>query len=283
MDYDKLVEQRRRNWDALKPEDIRKREREEERERKRKEREEKGKATNRDKLDRQKAAADEIAEKEFALAKRQAMMLGGIFLLAVVVVSGISWIYQYRVRAAYLQQIEETSRAILDGKEFQDLSDPVSALATWRSSWMNGNMEQVVEMTAGQEFERIAGNRGRSEVITDYERRLEAGGLDHYLNMAIAMDNPEIIRIPTPPWNEGELAIFRSDYIQRIDEPSPGRRFIASFSWEPRSGEWRFADVREARYFDVDWTRITAIDPMKGGPMAVQYDEHGDRIAQERP
>ena len=43
IDYDKIVEGRRRNWESLKPEEIREQEREAQRERLRKEREEKGK------------------------------------------------------------------------------------------------------------------------------------------------------------------------------------------------------------------------------------------------
>ena len=143
MDYEKLVQGRRRNWDALKPEEVRRREKEEEKERRREELEKAGKkpSISRGEAYRQQKEAQQAKDLEaFERAKRQGIyLIAGLvgFFVLMVCVQQVAGVLRTR---AWNSKVLEYSRDLADGKVVQDVRDPVGAFATWRSAWLKGNM-----------------------------------------------------------------------------------------------------------------------------------------------
>jgi hypothetical protein len=285
MDYDKLVEGRRRNWEALKPEEIRQKEREEAREKRKKELEEgaksgkKSTAFERMRRIRQDAAAEEDRERFQKVLRQSGFLVGGFVALIIVVVAAqrIMSIRQYE---KYLADTRQYETVLMEGESINDLTTPVGALATWRSVWKEGDMRGLLEMYSPAYLERLTRSKTFNRLVAEYDRLNQKGSLNSISDVALNFDNPELVRVPPKPWTGGELAIFRSDLLQRVGEEEP-TRYIVAFSWDPDSGQWRFAELREAKYFSVKWERESLIQSKRRGNLAAEYDDEGNEI--ERP
>lgn len=284
MDYEKIVEQRRRNWDALKPEDIRRAEKEAERAARLAEKEKSGKPTGgfHSTRKRLREEADKQEVEQYRRTMKQVYVLVGLFVLLVGIVLGVERLNSMRREAAFRQRIETYALSVNEGKHIDDLSDPIGGLATWRSAWMTGDMQKLIAVYSPSYFDQMAGNSTYDRLLAEHRRLYRSGAFESSVQMASAFDYPELVRIPRRPWRDKELAIFRSPYILRQGDQPPGVRFIAAFSWDSRSSEWRFADAREEQYFSIRWTSEPMITAMRMGPNAPRFDEHGNRIERER-
>ena len=277
MDYESLQKQRRRNWNAPKLQEVRRREKEAEREREREKKDTKkeGIHTRRARKEEEKA---ERNRQEYRRTVRQVSWLVGVFLLAIVVVLSAEKLLDMRRRGAMREQLERYNLTMRNGELIDNLQDPVGALATWRSAWMEGDMEKLIGLFSRDYYDKISGTRNRNSVINEYKQIYNRGAFESEVELAGFFDYPGMVRMPGRPWSDQELAIFRSPYIMRTGDEPPGTRFIAAFSYDSRSGEWRFADAREAQFFNVNWESEPAIREMRAGPNAIRYDEEGDPI-----
>jgi len=281
MDYEKIVKGRRRNWDALKPDDVRQQEKEAEKDQRRKERDERDavRGMSRERLrQRLKDEASDEDKVAFRRAKSQAFVVVGIFLVAIVVVIGVERFLTWRTRQRYVESLATYEKVILDGKTVSDPSTPVGALATWRSLWVEGNMEGLVDMYSRRNIDRLSRTKNRDDVKAEYRRLHDRGAFESQAELASSFDGAEILIAPKPPWKDDQLAVFRSPAIQRIDDQGPPRVFVASFSWSEQIKKWRFADLREEPYFSIRWTHEGLISPLRVGPNAVKYDAKGRPI-----
>lgn len=280
MDYDQIVKNRRRNWDALKPDEVRQREKEEAREKRRKEREEKEKtvpATSYDRLRRRLREESERQDKElFERAVRQGGILVGGFVLLIALFYGWGRYLTYRTEQDYLRSLSKFDLALVDGRIVVDLSNPVGALATWRSAWAEGNMDRAVNIFSRSYQAKL--KIPKEDLIRDYKDRYFTNRMEDQLAIIQNFEGAEMIRVNRKPWKDGELAIFRSAFLQRVDEKPPGIRYIVAFSWDAGANEWRFADLREDYFFNVNWNRENMIKPLRKGPSAPRFDITGKQI-----
>lgn len=281
IDYDKIVEGRRRNWDPLKPDEVRQKEREEERERAREQQETKagrrlgGYHQLRQRL---KVEAERDDRARFRIALRQSIVLGSAFIFVLLAFIGIERLIEARRRAALVQTMDKYERVVDDGKFVHDLSTPVGAFATWRSAWARGDVKELVGVFSPRFYSHMAAGRGYNDVYVEYKRLFDTGRLQPTRELAEAFAGAEMLRIPKPPWKNEEIALFRSPHLQIIHEPPPGKRYIAAFSYDANSKSWRFADVREDKYFSVLWDYEAKIRPLRIGPAATTFDESGRAI-----
>jgi hypothetical protein len=282
MDYDKLVEQRRRNWEALKPDEIRKQEKDEQREKAKQEREAKGKKASFQ--ERRRKAREEQQKKDVALFqrnKRQIMILAGGFVLVFLFVVGAERLLDMRQRRLWKEKIEFYNLTLREGELIDNLKDPVGALATWRSALRKGNMQKLVDLYSPMYLKKASGSGSKAELVNEHQRMYARGSMQSNVEVATFFDMPDLLHIPSKPWRDKDLALFRTQYIQLIGEPPPGVRYIAAFSWDAKSGEWRFADVREAQFFNVRWDTEEQISRLQYGPNATRYNEEGERVLRE--
>lgn len=279
MDYSKIVAGRRRNWDALKDPEQRRREQEEERERQREEAEKAGKPvgfyTARERRKEAEAAAD---LEKFQTAKRQAfLMLGGlvaVFLLTMIL-QAIWTSYRERVQR---ERLAQASESLEKGGVFTNLSDPISAYAAWRSAWMERDVPRILATFSKKYMAKVVGDKTGKEVEGQYRRMLERGGLDSSIELATNFFDPEPVHVPSAPWQDEELAIFRSQLLVQAGVGGEGTRYLLFLSYNAATKQWRFADARDAQFGSVKWRYEGQIRGMVAGPRAVRYDEDGNQI-----
>lgn len=279
MDYDQIVEGRRREWDELKPEERRRQEKEAERQKRREERE--AKAKTRTSYERMRSfMQDRAAEEDRALFRRtmrQSLMLVGGFVLVILVVYGGQALVAWRSARAYRVELASYEKVLLQGTMINDLKTPVGAMATWRDAWKKGDMKRLVSLFSSRFFGKLGRNRTYDDVVREYERLYSSGALETQAAIVDGFEGAEIVRIPDKPWTNGELALFRSPLVEKVGATEP-TRYIGAFSYDATSGQWRFADFREAKFFSVKWTQESMITALSAGPNAATYDERGNLI-----
>ena len=278
MDYDKIVAGRRRNWDALKPDDVREKESEEKRAAQQAELEKKGSRLSgyhrfREHLMKQKAAADAA---EFIQSRRQILAAVGAFMLAFFLWNGVQFLRDIWNRTTVVNNIAKLEVEIMAGKTINDLKTPEGALATWRSAWMNGDMPILADSLSDKHVSRLVKSADRTRLALDFKRQYAANLFESTIDLASNFYGADPIKIPRTPWSDGELAMFRSLHFQRFDEPAPGRRYIAMFAWDAKRKVWRFADMREEEVVSVKWRYESNIQALAAGPNAQRYDEDGN-------
>ncbi len=283
MNYDDIERGRRRNWEALKPEEIRQREREERRAERMKELAEKAKKgkthTAFDRVKRMRQDEESRADRErFQRVLRQSGVLIGAFIFVILVFYSAQAYLEKRRQERLAAEVTEYDRVLVEGEEVNDLSDPVGALATWRSAWMEGDMARVVSLFSPHFMRQLTKSKPYNVILREYQTLYQKGSLQSTVDMATNFDGPQILRIPRKPWSHGELALFRSDYLLRPGDDPPGRRYILAFSWDAKNEEWRYATLREEKFFSIKWKFESAIQQKVGGMNPVTYDEEGNRI-----
>ncbi len=284
MDYDSILKGRRRNWDPLKPDEVREREKEEVRRKKREEQEKRamkpGKLGSFSIL-RQRRREREMAEDMERF--RRALWQGGFLMTGFLLLFG-SWMavnawLDVREQARFEEQFTQYQEIVTGGEKVEDLSNPSAAFATWQGAWVREDIPRVVSLFSPTYFESLtSAGQTRRDLVEEYTRMRQRGLLQNQVDLANSFGNAEVVRAPGRPWGDGDLAIFRSEALLRPGAGPDGVRFIVAFSYDAESGEWRFADMREAPYFNVRWERESQILPVRGGTRAVRYDEDGNRI-----
>lgn len=280
LDYDEISQGRRRNWDPLKPEDIREAESKAKKEARRQERAERQKKKQlsylkaRDVLREEEKSADLAA---YERAKRQALVVVAVFLGALLVYIGISLLVDWRRSVQSREDLARFEEVLLEGERVFDLATPVGALSSWRSAWSAGEIDTLFRLFSEDYRKKVRGNKPLEVVQAEYRRLYRDGRLDQQRSIAELFGNVEIIRLPDPPHRDGDLALFRSERVQLIGSPDPVQ-YIAAFSYNAKGEQWRFADVREAKYFSVRWNHENLIRPLQVGPRATTYDEDGNAI-----
>ncbi len=284
MDYKDLEKGRRRNWDALKPEDVRKQEKQAEKDKRREEREAKGEAKTsyikmrqemRDRLD----AEDKEQYRRVIL--QAGIVVGGFFLLIVLFYSIKTYI-RHRAIQEYQDSLVRYEEKIVDGQVVNDLSTPISALASWRSAWREKNWRRLVDCFSENFVIKLSKDRDKDRIAKEYVALEERGGLENEVGIVDNFLGAELLHVPTKPWGHNQLALFRSHPLQMIGDPPPGKRYIAAFAYNGPAKEWRFADMRQEDLFSVKWKYEPDIKPISGGPNAIRYDEKGAIVRPNR-
>jgi hypothetical protein len=278
MDYDAIVKGRRRNWDALKPAEVREREKEEERLR----REEEFANDPKKRLSgfqrwRQRVleAARLEDQQRFRVAMRQSALMGGIFLACFIGWIAIEQVVAQQARALFAKRASEFESALEEKQTIYTLEDPLGAFATWRSAWIREDYPMLVRTFSASYLRRVQPNKDQAALVTDYRRMATVGGMDASIAMAANFGDPEPVHLPRRPWSEGELAIFRSQPIVIYGEE---KSYTAALAFDAKSGTWRFADMREAGLFSVKWRKETDIPPFRAGTSATHYDAKGNEM-----
>lgn len=287
MDYESIAQGRRRNWDPLKPDDVRAREKEEKLAAKKAELEAREKAgkrqigylEKRERLKVEEGAADDAEWLEARRQVRKIIIIAASFVLGVIVVGmGINFLRDKRQATL----LEEYQVQIANGMRVNDFTTPVGALSTWRSAWLAGDMETVIALNSPKLMEKSQNHRPMSEILNDYRRIYRSKGFEGNIEIASGMTNPEIVHIPGRPWRNEQVAIFRSQPLMTRGDTGSGRRFIVAFSFHESSGTWRYADAREAKYYSVKWISEAMIGQLRAGPRAPTYDDDGDLLDRPR-
>jgi hypothetical protein len=276
-DYDSIVQGRRRNWDALKPEEVRRKEQEEARARREEERQKRGvRFTSFHDLRRklQEAALAEDAAK-FRLALRRSAVLLGAFVILVATIIIIDRVASSRAAQAIIKGVETYDQRVENGEAIHVLDEPVGAFASWRSGWVRGDMERLVATFSPAYVGRISTKNDRSAVVAEYKRMYEAGGMTGNVALAEQFFAADAAYVPRRPWSDKSLAIFRS---QVMVHEGVERIYIAAFSYHSKTGKWGFFDMREAPYFSIRWRDEGDVKPLRTGPNATRYDEEGYEI-----
>lgn len=283
MDYDDIVKGRRRNWDELKPEEIRQREKEQERERKDKETKEKGNR-NLGYFERRQKKVEEDRERDMAQYRQTVRLIAigaGALAFVIVVVFTTSTILRMRTMSAYIAQVSEYDVAVLSGERIRDYSDPVNAFASWRGAWIDLDPEAILESYSRTYLDLLEPSGNYEILKARYSSLVKGGGLANTQEIAVNFTNPELFRIPSRPWREGMLALFRSQPFERANPAAHQEsvfRYIVAFSYDASTESWRFADMREEIYFSVRWDFEGQIRPLRGPAQAIRYDSSGRPI-----
>lgn len=262
----------------MKPEEVRRREREEAREQKRAEEEAGGKRSvgfheARRRKEEAKHSADRV---QYEKALRQSIILVSIFVIVVVGYFGLREVAKSRFLSDLRTQMSEYEVVLDDGERVMDLSDPVGALASWRSAWMEQDLERVVELMSPQVISRMGPGTRREQVVADYKRINARGGLQGTIDLATNFAYAEMLHVPQKHWRDQQLALFRSQPMPTGPDEADDMRYILAFSYEEATGRWLYADLREDKYFSVRWKYESMIQPLRVGPRAPVYDERGD-------
>ncbi|CAN5341715.1 hypothetical protein BH09SUM1_BH09SUM1_22950 [soil metagenome] len=279
MDYDSIAKGRRRNWDKLKPDDMRRREREEERARKEAELEKSGKKRNFGFFEFRRRLLDKAAEEDYVryvAAVKQATILGGAFVLVIMVWLGVEMMMRSHRKAENLKRLDSYELMLSKKKVIDDFLDPIAAFESWRSAWQHEDVVRVIGMMSSVNFGRMSASKDRNDILTEYRNMKERGALKSSVEVAEGFTYADIINLPGKPWHDKDLASFRSGEITLSSDPSTSREYVASFSYHETSKTWKFADVREAQYFSVKWDSEAMLTALQAGPRAVRYDEDGE-------
>ncbi|MBI1291684.1 hypothetical protein GC173_10640 [bacterium] len=275
MDYDAIVKGRRRNWDALKPDEVRQREKEEERTRRQ---EELDKSPNRGATGFQRwrarllERAREEDQRRFQLALRQSLMMAGIFAVCFVGWIAVERIVAQQARALFSKRANDYEAALTDKQAIFTLEDPLGAFSTWRSAWIREDYPMLVKTFSNNYLGRVQPNKDQSALVKEYRKMAENGGMESSIAVAINFGDPDPVRLPSRPWLDGDLAIFRSQPIIIYGEE---KSYTAAISFDGKSGTWRFADMRESQYFSVRWKKEDQIPPFQAGSGAARYNDEG--------
>jgi len=278
MDYETIVKGRRRNWDALKPDEVRQREKEEERARREAERD---KDPNRGMTGFQRWRAHLMEQariqdrKQFDAAMRQAAIIGGVFVACVVVWLVIEQVLATQARSLFSQRASGYETALGSNQAINNLEDPLGAFTTWRSAWMREDYGQLVRTFSPNYLRRVEPSGDQSALARTYLKMAASGGMQPSIALAQNFGSPEPLRVPRAPWSDGQLAIFRSQPIVLYGEE---KLYTAAFSFDAKTGTWRFSDLRESPYFSVKWKTEEDILPLKVGSGATRYDDDGNEM-----
>lgn len=283
MEYDKIVEGRRRNWDGLKPEEELRREKEEERAKKKadwEERIKKGEAPasygkGRELKHRE---AQELDLRNYRHVKKQSIILLGGFVLLFLLVFGVERFFAWRTHKNYQEALDKYEIALVAGEEVVDRSSPVAALATWRSAWARGDTNTVVDLYSTRYLRRKSAKGKPDQLKREYATLFRKGSLSSMQELALRFKGASVLMIPRSPYTHGELAVFLSEPIRRTKEKK-AIVYSAAFAYDRRSKDWKLADIRPEDFFSVAWEIERDIQRMVGGATAVRYDKKG-RVAQ---
>ncbi|MCC5875921.1 MAG: hypothetical protein JJU11_06855 [Candidatus Sumerlaeia bacterium] len=280
MDYDDIVKGRRRNWESLKPDEIRKKEKEAERERKREEEEKHGKRSV-GYFEKRQRMVDEARERDLAKYRQTIRLIAiglGAFAFLVVTITATSALLRMRRMSIYQAKASEYDTAVLSGERIRDYSDPVSAFASWRGAWIDTDPDAIIESYSNTYKELLEPSGNMNALRARYASMVQSGALEATRDIAISFLDPELFRIPSRPWRHEQLALLRSQPFERFTTSSEEEsvfRYMIAFSYDSRSESWRFADLREEVYFSVRWQDEGQIRPLQGPARATRYDSTG--------
>lgn len=279
MDYEKIVKGRRRNWDPLKPDEVRQREKEEERARKEAERASGKRETSFQRLRRRFREAAEAEDRaRFNRALRQSIILGGSFLLFVGLWITVSAVTRSRAFESLRSNVSENDAAIRKGLRVFRLNDPAGAFASWRSAWLREDYDDLVKTFSQTYLRRSMPSGDASKLIDDYIGIAATGGMESNITLAGQLADADPMIVPRKPWRNGQLALFQS---QTVVSMGIDKQYTLAFAYDANSQNWRFADMRESQFFSVKWLTEADIKPLKAGVNATVFDERGSVISRQ--
>lgn len=283
MNWDDLQKGRRRNWEKRRdPEEVRR----EKRETKHRENEEQDRLAEEGKGPARKRTAFQIRdqrlreeyegdEQEYRKRLKQAAwLLGGMALLFIA-----SWVWD---ALSFSRRLDEGQRdlirynsMILEGQAVMDYGRPMAALASWRSAWHRRSASDLWRGASSAFQDRMLKTKPRNEWVAEQQRMFDARLFNSEIERSYLFENPEIIHMPKDPYQDLDLAIFRSSAPHGVEGKG---QYILSLVYEEKPREWRFADWREAKHFSVKWRKETQIEEQVGGMNAPIYNDLGDKI-----
>lgn len=298
MNYEEIEAGRRRNWDKLKPPEVRRAEEKAKREAELKAAEEEAarlrnesrrpgdpideppvvrKSFFRRRAERMSAAASADMARYRKMRNRAIVALFCLGLLF----AASSIIRTLNAAAMRDQQLEEYARYTnmnLMGEPVQIYDSPFGALESWRSAWLRHDAWGIWNSMSPTQQENLSRAKPMNTTVLEYQQRLKSGHLDNYVDQIRQLEYMEVVRLPGQPWRHGELAIFRTRTpIARPNSQAP-MEWIVAASWSAEIKQWRVAEFREAPFFSIKWTLEGQILPRVGGMRAVRFNRDGSSI-----
>ncbi len=295
MEYDDLVKGRRREWEKLKPPEQRRAEARERREAELNAAEEAAAAransprmpgdtsenepvVRKGYFERRQEKLDKAREADMAQFGRARRLAYGVLGFLVVLFLG-SWsvraIARFNAKGEYQQELDKLESLASVGHRLEIFKSPTGALLSWRSSWIRKDAWAVWRTLSSKVQQDLSRAKNVSLAVGEMQSRMKSGAYDGHIDLIRKFEKPEIVRLPLPPYRNGELAIFRSQPIAREGSKFPPQKWIVAVAWSTELKEWRFSEFREAEYFSVKWTVEPMIMPKMGGMRAIRYDEDG--------
>lgn len=295
MQYDDLIKGRRRDWEKLKPPEQRKAEARERREaalqaaekaaqdranspRMPGDTSENEPVVRKGYFERRRERLEKAREADLhQFGKARRMAYGALAFLVVLFLG--SWtvraIARFNAKGEYQQELEKLESLASAGHRLELFKSPTGALLSWRSAWIRKDAWAVWRTLSAKVQQDLSRAKNVNLAVGETQARMKSGALDGYIESIRLFEKPEIVRLPLPPYRNGELAIFRSPPIQRTGSKFPPQKWIIAVAYSTELKEWRFAEFREAEYFSVKWTVEPMIMPKMGGVRAIRYDEDG--------
>ncbi len=295
MDYDDLVKGRRREWEKLKPPEQRRAEARARREAELKAAEEAAAARaasprmpgdtsenepapRKGYFERRQERMNKAREADlhqFGKARRMAYMALAFLAILFLGSWAVTAVARFNAKGEYEQELDRLEALASVGHRIEMFKSPTGALLSWRSAWIRKDAWAVWRTLSARVQQDLSRAKNVNLAVGETQARMKSGAMDGYIDLIRLFEKPEIVRLPLPPYRNGELAIFRSPPIAREGSKFPPQKWIVAVAWSTELKEWRFAEFREAEYFSVKWDVEAKILPKMGGMRAIRYDEQG--------
>lgn len=196
---------------------------------------------------------------EWEKTKRQLFVLGAVAggVLLTLFVLGIAW----RAISTSREQAEMArfTKMADKGVYIDDISDPIRALATYRSAWIRGDMTLVWKITSPASKKDILAVRTEEQHIRDQIRLYNNGGDKDWIAVVKGYTEPKYLHEPSKPYSNGELAVF----LTQAYRPSRGshieQRYAIAFVYA--NGKWQYLESVPESSWKNTWTSVYDAKP----------------------
>jgi len=196
---------------------------------------------------------------EWSRTKRQLMVLGAIVAAVLLTLFIISAVWRALAGGREAVEMKDYMKRAAKGEYIDDISDPIRALATYRSAWIRGDMRLVWEITTPAVKKDILAVRSERQHILDQLHQYSSGANKEWVNLLRDLNDPKYLRRPSKPYSRGEVAVFLTQPHAPERGNRPATRYVIVFVYN--HGDWEYFEGVPGDTWESDWDTIYDAKP----------------------
>lgn len=259
LNIDDIRKGRRRSWEKLTDPEERKRREREERE---KDPEFQKRKSRLKRQEDEREEARRLDHEKWLRTKKQLIVAGTVFVIFMVALTTAKVLYARHLEAARQNKLDRLEQMVATGDRVVAFDDPIEALESWRSAWARLSAPDVYHASSTR---RQIAHRGRQDeglYLVRQQKLMFQGALETERELALAFEDPQILRWPSSEPRHGELAVFVSKPFSRPQVRESPEEWVAAFSWDKVLKQWRHEEHRKRRYWIDAWRNNASILPV---------------------
>ncbi len=198
---------------------------------------------------------------EFRKHKLQALIVGGIFIAAILGWLGSNLLVHAMTSRADYRDLNNAMKRVDAGEYVYDLSTPGLALASYRVAWIRGDMKTLLDMSAPQARKAVLSGQKEQDYLKNQFRLYFQGRYKAWVDAMAALRNPMYVRRAGRPWHEGHLAVFRVP--TRVSQEGDSESTAQYLAFTYRGGRWKYAKSVHESAWKPYWTTDEQLFPEK--------------------